>query len=82
VKGNEYWVQATVSGNQPIAKVEARINCGATWVLLTKESYGYAKSFHVPNGAKVDFRATSSTGATDMSGGYIWPNATPTSGCP
>ncbi|HEX2066824.1 MAG TPA: VCBS repeat-containing protein [Candidatus Thermoplasmatota archaeon] len=82
VKGNEWWVQANVAGNQPIAKVEARVNCGTTWHTLTLQSWGgYAKSFHVPNGAKVDFRATSTTGATDMSGGYIWPQATPTGAC-
>jgi hypothetical protein len=81
-KGNEWWVQVTVSGNQPIAKVEARVNCGSTWVALTNHGWGWAKSFHVPNGSKVDFRATSGTGATDLSGGYIWPNATPTGACP
>ncbi len=81
VKGNEWWVQATVSGNQPIAKVEARVNCGSTWVALTNEGWGWAKSLHVPNGSKVDFRATSTSGATDLSGGYIWTNATPTGAC-
>jgi hypothetical protein len=82
VKGNEWWVQANVAGNQPIAKVEARVDCGSTWQTLTLQSWGgWAKSFHVPSGAKVDFRATSSTGATDLSGGYVWPQATPTSGC-
>jgi hypothetical protein len=82
VKGNEWWVQANVAGNQPIAKVEARVDCGPTWQTLTLQSWGgYAKSFHVPNGAKVDLRATSTTGPTDLSGGYIWPQATPTGAC-
>ncbi|MCA1810850.1 MAG: hypothetical protein LC623_02430 [Halobacteriales archaeon] len=81
VKGNEWWVQANVAANQPLAGVDARVNCG-TWVPLTLQSWGgWAKSFHVPNGAKVDFRARSTGGATDLSGGYIWPNATPTSAC-
>jgi hypothetical protein len=81
VKGNEWWVQANVAANQPLAGVDARVNCG-TWVPLTLQSWGgWAKSFHVPNGAKVDFRARSTGGASDLSGGYIWPNATPTSAC-
>jgi hypothetical protein len=81
VKGNEWWVQASVSGNQAIAGVDARLDCGGSWIALTKQSYGWAKSIHVLSGQKVDFRAHSSTGATDLSGGYIWPNATPTSAC-
>jgi hypothetical protein len=83
VKGNNWWVEARVTANQPIAKVEARVDCGATWQALALQSWGsYAKSFHVPSGSKVDFRATSASGATDLSGGYVWPQATPTSACP
>ncbi|MHB1260093.1 MAG: FG-GAP repeat domain-containing protein [Thermoplasmatota archaeon] len=82
VKGNNWWVEAKVTGNQPIAKVEARVNCGTTWQTLTLQNWGsYAKSFNIPNGAKVDFRATSGS-STDLSAGYIWPQATPTTGCP
>ncbi|HUR61622.1 MAG TPA: VCBS repeat-containing protein [Candidatus Thermoplasmatota archaeon] len=82
VSGNEWWVQATVKANQPLQKVEARIDCGSTYHLLAKQSWGgWAASFHVPDGSKVTFRATSGTGATDSSGGYIWPGATPTGGC-
>ena len=81
VKGNAWWVQASVSGNQPIQNVDARINCSEEWRSLTKQSYGWAASFQVPAGSKVDFRATSNVGNSDFSGGYIWPNATPTSAC-
>jgi hypothetical protein len=81
VQGNEWWVQASVGGNQPIAGVDARVSCGA-WVPLAKQSWGgWAKSFHVANGAKVDFRATSTGGAQAVSGGYTWPSATPTGAC-
>ncbi|MEA3189541.1 MAG: hypothetical protein QOD77_123 [Thermoplasmata archaeon] len=83
VKGNDWWVEAKVTANQAIAKVEARVNCGTAWQTLTLQSWGsYAKSFNVPSGSKVDFRATSTTGAVDYSAGYIWPQATPTAGCP
>jgi hypothetical protein len=82
VKGNNWWVETTVKANQPITKVEARVDCGATWQTLTLQSWGsYAKSFNVPSGTKVDFRATSTSGGADFSGAYIWPNATPTTGC-
>ena len=81
VKGNEWWVQASVSGNQPIQDVAARIGCSEEWHSLTKQSYGWAASFHVPPGSKVDFRAISTSGNMDFSGGYIWPQATPTSAC-
>jgi hypothetical protein len=81
VKGNDWWVQASVSGNQPIQNVDARINCSEEWRSLTKQSYGWAASFHVPAGSKVDFRAISTSGNMDFSGGYVWPQATPTSAC-
>jgi hypothetical protein len=81
VKGNDWWVQASVSGNQPIQNVDARVGCSEEWRSLTKQSYGWAASFYVPPGSKVDFRAISTSGNMDFSGGYIWPNATPTSPC-
>lgn len=81
VKGNDWWVQASVSGSQPIQNVDARVNCSEEWRSLTKQSYGWAASFHVPSGSKVDFRAISTSGNMDFSGGYIWPSATPTSRC-
>jgi hypothetical protein len=82
VQGNEWWVQANVAANQPLAGVDARVNCGPTWTPLAKQSWGgWAASFHVPSGAKVDFRARSTGGASDLSGGYVWPGATPAAAC-
>jgi hypothetical protein len=82
VKGNEWWVQANVAANQALAGVDARVNCAGTWHPLTKQGWGgWAASFNVPNGSKVDFRARSTSGASDLSGGYIWTAATPTSAC-
>lgn len=70
VKVDAWWVQASVSGTSSLAKVEARVNGGA-WTTLTKQSWGgYAKSIPVPSGGKVEFRATSTSGATDVSGAY------------
>ena len=77
VKGNEWWVEARVSGNQPLASVEASVNGGA-WKPLTLRSWGaWAASFHVPAGSIVQLRATSTSGATDLSGCYQWTAATP-----
>jgi hypothetical protein len=59
------------------------VDCALHWTPLAKQSWGgWAASFHVPSGAKVDFQARTSTFDSDVSGGYIWTAATPTSGCP
>jgi hypothetical protein len=82
VKGNEWWVQTNVVANQALAGVDARVNCGTTWQPLAKQSWGgYAASFHVPAGSKVDLRARSTSGSQAVSGGYLWPQATTTAGC-
>jgi hypothetical protein len=85
VKGNGWWVQADVTATGgTLAGVDARVNCAGAWHPLSKQSWGpnaWAASFSVPAGSKVDLRARSSTGAVDLSGGYVWPNATPTSAC-
>jgi PKD repeat protein len=70
--GNDWWVEAAVSANAPIAKVEAKVNSGS-YVVLTKQDWGtYAKSVNAPNGSLVTFRATSSTGATSTSSAVTW----------
>lgn len=72
-QGNDWWVETAVTGNQGIAKVQAKVNAGS-WVTLDKTSYGtYAKSINAPNGATVTFRATSTSGATYDSIAYGWP---------
>lgn len=70
---NTWWVEASVYANQPITAVDARVNGGA-WIPLGHTSWGsWAKSFYVPAGSTVQFRAHSSTGATATSVGYTWP---------
>ena len=77
VKGNEWWVEATVSANAPLAAVEASVNGGA-WRALTLRSWGaWAASFNVPEGSIVQLRATATSGATDLSGCYRWTSAAP-----
>lgn len=69
VKTLDYWVEVTVNANEPVSKVEARVN-GGSYVALTKQSWGdWAKSIRVPAGATVTFRATSASGAVDTSDG-------------
>lgn len=70
--GNDWWVEARVTGNEPIALVEARLGSGS-WTALTLESWGsWAKSLHAPNGTPVTFRATSADGDTDVSAVTTW----------
>ena len=78
--GNEWWVAVKVDANQPLAGVDARANGGA-WRALSLRSWGeWAASFHVPDGSVVEFRARSTSGGEAVSGGYRWPEGTPTSG--
>ncbi|MEA3190465.1 MAG: hypothetical protein QOD77_1047 [Thermoplasmata archaeon] len=70
--GNAWWVEAAATSPQGVSKVESRTNGGA-WTVLPKTSWGtYAKSLYVAPGAKVEFRATSPTGAMAMSPAYTW----------
>ena len=70
--GNDWWVETKVSSTQGIAKVEARLNYGA-WTALPRTDWGsYAAGLHAPNGTPVQFRATSTTGATATSATYTW----------
>ena len=79
VGGNEWWVQASVRTDRSLAGVDSRVNGGA-WRALADKGWGWADSFHVPDGSIVEFRARATDGATATSGGYRWPDATPTSG--
>jgi hypothetical protein len=78
VSGNEWWVQTTVTGNQPIAKVQARDSPGA-WKDLKPQSWGqnaWAASFHIPYGQVIQLRAQSTAGQWDYSAnGWEWPVA-------
>jgi hypothetical protein len=70
--GNDWWVEVAVSANQPLSKVEAKVNSG-TWTALAKQDWGHwAKSINVPNGSVVTFRATSTGGATATSAPVTW----------
>ena len=69
--GNDWWVETAASGSG-ISKVETRVN-GGSWTSLPKTSWGtYAKSVHAPDNAKVEFRATSTTGSTSAVKAYTW----------
>lgn len=70
--GNDWWVETGVSANQPVAKVEAKVNSGA-WTELPATDWGtYAKSINAPNGSQVTFRATSTSGAVATSPPVTW----------
>jgi hypothetical protein len=79
-RGNSWWVECEVTSSLAIARVDARVNAGA-WTQLSATGWGsYASSFFVPNNAVVEFRATSASGSTALSGRYAWPSATPLPG--
>lgn len=70
--GNDWWVEVDVGANRPLAGVDVQPNGGA-WIALTKQSWGsWAKSFNVPNGTSLVFRATSTDGATVQSSPVVW----------
>lgn len=70
--GNDWWVEVKVTSGQTVSKVEASLNGGA-WTQLPGTSWGtHAKSLNAPNGTKVVFRATSTTGATATSSPVTW----------
>jgi len=83
VAGNQYWVEAVVTASTPVQSVVVHVNCQAAGVGMTYHA-DWGKwatgSVNIPVGAKVTMVATGSTGSAS-SGGYVWPNATPTSGC-
>lgn len=61
-----------MTANEPVAAVDARVN-GGSWVALELKSWGHwAKSFFVAAGSKVEFRATSATGAQHTSAPFTW----------
>lgn len=75
--GNAWWVETAVSANAPLAKVQASVE-GRAPVDLAPTSWGtWAKSFYVPEGARVRFTAVSAEGAAVTSAPYAWPGATP-----
>lgn len=70
--GNDWWVETAVSATEALGKVEVQLN-GGPWTLLPRTSWGtYAASLHAPDGTAVQFRATSTAGATALSGPLAW----------
>ena len=70
--GNDWWIDVAVKSSSSVSKVEVQVNDGS-WTALPKTSWGtYAKSVHAPNGAKVEFRATDTSGKVTTSSAYTW----------
>lgn len=69
---NNWWVDVMVRTGDPLESVEAQVNNG-TWVALNPTTWGtWAKSFHVPTGASVVFRATNLFGQAAVSDPVRW----------
>ena len=70
--GNNWWVEAKVTGSSPVTKVYASIN-GGPWYLLEKQDWGtWARSLHAPDGSTVKFRAFNAAGDYATSTTYRW----------
>lgn len=74
VSGNEWWVQVNVKASGgTLEGVDARVD-GGSWTPLTLRSWGaWAKSIHVEDGERVEFRARSTGGETVVSSAHAWP---------
>lgn len=82
VRGNEWWAEVVVQATQPVNAVGLRIDCQAEPEdMVHKPAWGkwVLGGVRIPAGSKVTFEANFDPAAA--SAGYIWPNATPTSGC-
>jgi PKD repeat protein len=72
VSGNNWWVQASVGSNLPVAGVCASVNGGTCQALALQSWGGWAASIHAADNANVAFRATLSTGQVVASAAYTW----------
>jgi hypothetical protein len=83
VKGNEWWAEAVIVANQPVTAVGLRVDCQLEPEdMVYKAEWGkwVLGGVRIPAGSKVTIEANFDRDAA--SGGYVWPQATPTSGCP
>lgn len=79
VQGNAWWVQASLTSNQDVDRVEFRLSCApyheaSSWRPLAKQSWGgwaASPSSAIPAGTKVDFRAHG-IGTLHTSGTWQW----------
>jgi hypothetical protein len=84
VKGNEWWVEAVIKANTPIYAVLLDI-CGSGMESADMTYHAdWGKwtlgNTHIPAGSTIVMTAIGD-GGSDASGGYVWPQATPTTGC-
>lgn len=75
--GGNWWVQARVSGNEPVQSVCASVNGGECRPLKLQSWGSWATSFNVPSGSKLTFTATSTSGRQATSVAYEWPSGMP-----
>jgi hypothetical protein len=76
VKGNEFWIQANAYPKAEVTAVDFHADGGVgfqAWYPLRLQSWGgWAGSYHLPDGAIVQLRATNRAGATGLSQCYMW----------
>ncbi len=83
VAGNSHWAEVVVKGNEPVQMVLAYIgDCDHDGSdMVYRADWGkWVLGVPIPDGSRVVFEAYGQTGVV-RSGGYTWPQATPTAGC-
>ncbi len=71
-QGNKWWIETNVDATAPLAKVDARINGGAWNTMDETQWNSYSTSTKLSKGSVVEFRATSTSGQTAISGAITW----------
>ncbi len=71
-QGNNWWVETSIKSSAKVTSVKACVD-GNGCKTLSKTDWGsWARSFNVPSGSKVQFEATSDSGAIATSSKYTW----------
>ncbi len=83
VRGNDYWIEAMVKANEEIHMVTVDVDCaGETHDMAYNRDWNkyMLGGMYIPPGSKITITAWGGSGIEESTG-YIWPNATPTTGC-
>jgi subtilisin family serine protease len=74
---NEWWVEVSVTANEPVVAVMVRVDGGAPHALPRTSWGAWAASFNVPRGSSVIFFADNAAGDRATSATYAWLGAPP-----
>lgn len=76
LRGNNWWLEATLRAGEPIVAVEVRVDGGPA-VGLSKTSWGpWVGGVRLPDGSRLELRAKGESGAEAQLGPFAWPSGT------